>query len=714
MPEGYVDFLGVEQDDSLGEVAKLRFNYYSDEDDRFYKGVEISYPWNSDRLSAHVSAEEFVAVVSKAVSKDYNLQSDLYDYINSGRDESLLPYVQSSCKTACVHAQARAFSNHSEEMGYEVENQTPLIWKTLVDHFHENEEDIRSRIVIEKDAPELEREPSQKIDFIGAGDDGLRFRLNYVKDGRLHPGVPVCVKGISDSESQQGLLYRIDATLSVDDGVLNDQLAYYCENRGSADKSAVVIADNSLKSVQAALYDMAGNYSKERERFHQYDVEAKEASQLVEVDSSLLGKLRVSLNYKTDNDYFRKGITLDMDCPSWCKTDQDVAMFRECIQKRYAEGNYEDIYRQVTNRVGGHDTIAAIRMDARADRDKNVFETYMEDRKKSLETACVSFLSEVRNDYENESLFSDMDRIYGNRKNLVEVVRSDDDSVTLRFNYRHRDAFGREVFAGENGRTELSPVQNGVVYTMSWYGADSLNVETKARFIELLEAQLEQDKELQERICRYSLNRFRNGEGKMGDKDDVRLRMDDDGRSSEMAAWLREFEQDVKFRLPQLRKERMDKEQDDIKVLRMRFYSCAMALEEDRVRTKKRGIFGKFRMIIFHHKEWQEQEQRREELRNEYSVLQKQCELVNSVGGASVRSCEILGELNKVHVSNSVAFEFGKEWSVDVSVKDVLKDMSKDNEAGLKKTGSRSNDSDEIKTEVVFESSGRRSRDVGR
>lgn len=702
MPEGYVDFLGVEEDESVGEVVRLCFNYYSEEDESFYKGVEMIYPWNSARLSSHVSAEGFAKALSSKAEADYGLQEDLLDYISSGRDDSMLPGVLNSCKSFCSRVQAQIFSVHGDEIEYEVENQAPVVRKSLVDHFRDNEKDVRSRVVIDESVVGLGDEPVQRIDFVGKGKDGLRFRLNYVKDGKLCPGIPVCVKGISDAESQQALLYRIDAMMSVDDGVLNDQLAYYCDNRGSSDKTAAGIADNSFMSVQAALYDMVVHYSQDQERFHQYDVKAEKASQLVEVDSSLEGKLRVSLNYKTGKDLYRKGITLDMDCPSWCKSDKDVALFRDCIQKRYAEGNFDDIYRQVSNWVGGHDTIAAIRKDAKADRSKKVFESCMEERKASLENASVSFLSEVRSDFENESLFSDMQRAYGEKNNLVEIIRSDDDSVMLRFNYRHRDAFDRNVFAGENGDTELSPVQNGVVYTMSWYGADSLNLSTKARFIELLESQLEKDTELQERICRYNLRRFRDGDTVRNGDTDVRLRLDDDGCSAEMAAWLREFEQDLKYNLPALRKQRMDKEDEENKVLRMRFESCAMALKEDDVRRSRLGTFGKFRMIIMHYDKWKEQEARRAELDKEYSEVSRKCKLVDSLGGVSARGGELLKSLQDVYVPSASVSDKDMGLSVSGNL-DVSKSHFGEETVRDKHTAGRDAASAESVPEVVFD-----------
>lgn len=123
--------------------------------------------------------------------------------------------------------------------------------------------------------------------------------------------------------------------------------------------------------------------------------------------------------------------------------------------------------------MDGSDRKDAERKELKSDEGLGYFESLMRDRSKALDDSMLSFTEDVRKTMEYEADYSKMTQRYGARDHFIDVLKSDDDSVTLRFNFSRYDSEGK--------RTEA--INKGVVYTMPWRGADSVSLGQKARFL---------------------------------------------------------------------------------------------------------------------------------------------------------------------------------------------------------------------------------------
>lgn len=617
----------------------LRFNYeFSDEDGErsVYPGVEVSYPFNGP-LAGYVSPEQFALRLSSdvpAVNASNSL--DWQEFFDSGRDmeSSSAKNLVFTFKDLCKSVQNEVFRDNEELVESDVELQRPSV--SLMDFSEERLAELDEKAVVVA-VSNVDTEAPQLVEFLDQGKDGARFRLNYRKDGKYREGVTLSFPDVVKSEDCQGVLYRLDAMLQADDYQLSDAVAFYCENH--SDPYLAEKSENALHLVRSTSLDSVSYYLDGQERRHQFDEELKPASRLVDV--SLHGdKCSVTFNYRSDRDTIWKGRSVSFPAPDWLKEPEGLVRFQERLESVYADEKKSSLQVSVRNWMDGSDRKDAERKELKSDEGLGYFESLMRDHSKALDDSMLSFTEDVRKTMEYEADYSKMTQRYGARDHFIDVLKSDDDSVTLRFNFSRYDSEGKRI----------DSINKGVVYTMPWYGADSVSLGQKSRFLSFLEERFAADRNLQERICSYNMSRFHDGELSDSDIDKVvNYRLDDKDRSRTMAYMLRQFELDAKFDLPKVRLKEMEEEEDKLRSFRERVDACSKALFEKKFEMKSLGIWGRFKMRVFHHKKWKQHKM-------EEAALEKQLKLadleirnfVRPVG----RADELLAVLRDVHVAS--------------------------------------------------------------
>lgn len=621
------------------DSLRLRFNYQFYDDDgvrSVYPGIEVSYPFNGP-LSGYVSPEQFVLRLASDVPSVNAVNSfDWNNFFESGRDmeSEAAKNLSFVFRDLCKSVQNEVFRNHEPFIESDVVDQRPTV--PLMEISPEQLAVLDEKAVLVAVA-DPDKEAPQLVEFLDQGEDGARFRLNYRKDGRYLEGVTLSFPDVVKSEDCQGVLYRLDAMLQADDYQLSDAVAFYCENR--SDPSLAEKSENALHLVRSTSLDSVSYYLDGQERRHQFDEELKPASRLVDV--SLHGdKCSVTFNYRSDRDTVWKGRSVSFSAPDWLKEPEGLARFQEQLESVYADEKKSSLQASVRNWMDGSDRKDAERKELKSDEGLGYFESLMRDRSKALDESMLSFTEDVRKTMEYEADYSRMTQRYGTRDHFIDVLKSDDDSVTLRFNFSRYDSEGK--------RTEA--INKGVVYTMPWYGADSVSLGQKARFLSFLEERFAADRNLQDRIRSYNMSRFHDGELADSDIDKiVNYRLDDKDRSRTMAYMLRQFVMDAKFDLPKVRLKEVEEEETKLRSFRERVDACSKALFEKKFEMKSLGIWGRFKLRVFHHKKWKQH-------KLEEAALEKQLKLadlemkqfVRPVG----RSDELLAVLRDVHVTS--------------------------------------------------------------
>ena len=621
------------------DSLRLRFNYpfYDDDGVRsVYPGIEVSYPFNGP-LADYVSPEQFVLRLSSDVpAVNSFISQDWQEFFDSGRDmdSGSAKNLVFAFKDLCKSVQNEVFRDNEVFVESDVEMQRPSV--PLMDFSDEQLAKLDEKAIVVAIA-DPDKEAPQLVEFLDQGEDGARFRLNYRKDGKYLEGVTLSFPDVVNSEDCQGVLYRLDAMLQADDYQLSDAVAFYCENR--SEPSLAEKSENALQFIRSASLDSVSYYLDGQERRRQFDEELKPAFRLVDV--SLHGdKCSVTFNYRSDRDTIWKGRSVSFSAPDWLKEPEGLAHFQVQLESAYADEKNSSLQASVRNWMDGSDRKDAERKELKSDEGLGYFESLMRDRSKALDKSMLSFTEDVRKTMEYESDYSRMTQRYGTRDHFIDVLKSDDDSVTLRFNFSRYDSEGK--------RTEA--INKGVVYTMPWRGADSVSLGQKARFLSFLEERFAADRNLQDRIRSYNMSRFHDGELADSDIDKVvNYRLDDKDRSRTMAYMLRQFVLDAKFDLPKVRLKEVEEEETKLRSFRERVDACSKALFEKKFEMKLLGIWGRFKMRVFHHKKWKQH-------KIEEAALEKQLKLadlemkqfVRPVG----RSDELLAILRDVHVAS--------------------------------------------------------------
>ena len=621
------------------DSLRLRFNYpfYDDDGVRsVYPGIEVSYPFNGP-LAEYVSPEQFVLRLSSDVpAVNSFISQDWQEFFDSGRDmdSGSAKNLVFAFKDLCKSVQNEVFRDNEVFVESDVEMQRPSV--PLMDFSDEQLAKLDEKAIVVAVA-DPDKEAPQLVEFLDQGEDGARFRLNYRKDGKYLEGVTLSFPDVVNSEDCQGVLYRLDAMLQADDYQLSDAVEFYCENR--SEPSLVEKSENALQFIRSASLDSVSYYLDGQERRRQFDEELKPAFRLVDV--SLHGdKCSVTFNYRSDRDTIWKGRSVSFSAPDWLKEPEGLAHFQVQLESAYADEKNSSLQASVRNWMDGSDRKDAERKELKSDEGLGYFESLMRDRSKALDEFMLSFTEDVRKNMEYESDYSRMTQRYGTRNHFIDVLKSDDDSVTLRFNFSRYDSEGK--------RTEA--INKGVVYTMPWRGADSVSLGQKARFLSFLEERFAADRNLQDRIRSYNMSRFHDGELADSDIDKVvNYRLDDKDRSRTMAYMLRQFVLDAKFDLPKVRLKEVEEEETKLRSFRERVDACSKALFEKKFEMKSLGIWGRFKMRVFHHKKWKQ-------YKMEEAALEKQLKLadlemkqfVRPVG----RSDELLAVLRDVHVAS--------------------------------------------------------------
>ena len=619
------------------DSLRLRFNYpfYDDDGVRsVYPGIEVSYPFNGP-LADYVSPEQFVLRLSSDVpAVNSFISQDWQEFFDSGRDmdSGSAKNLVFAFKDLCKSVQNEVFRDNEVFVESDVEMQRPSV--PLMDFSDEQLAKLDEKAIVVAVA-DPDKEAPQLVEFLDLGENGAQFRLNYRKDGKYLEGVTLSFPDVVNSEDCQGVLYRLDAMLQADDYQLSDAVEFYCENR--SEPSLAEKSENALQFIRSASLDSVSYYLDGQERRRQFDEELKPAFHLVDV--SLHGdKCSVTFNYRSDRDTIWKGRSVSFSAPDWLKEPESLAHFQVQLESAYADEKNSSLQASVRNWMDGSDRKDAERKELKSDEGLGYFESLMRDRSKALDESMLSFTENVRKTMEYESDYSKMTQRYGTRDHFIDVLKSDDDSVTLRFNFSRYDSEGK--------RTEA--INKGVVYTMPWHGADSVSLGQKARFLSFLEERFAADRNLQDRIRSYNMARFHDGELADSDIDKVvNYRLDDIDRSRTMAYMLRQFVLDAKFDLPKVRLKEVEEEETKLRSFRERVDACSKALFEKKFEMKSLGIWGRFKMRVFHHKKWKQHKM-------EEAALEKQLKLadlemkqfVHPVG----RSDELLAVLRDVHV----------------------------------------------------------------
>ena len=621
------------------DSLRLRFNYpfYDDDGVRsVYPGIEVSYPFNGP-LADYVSPDQFVLRLSSDVpAVNSFISQDWQEFFDSGRDmdSGSAKNLVFAFKDLCKSVQNEVFRDNEVFVESDIEMQRPSV--PLMDFSDEQLAKLDEKAIVVAIA-DLDKEAPQLVEFLDQGEYGARFRLNYRKDGKYLEGVTLSFPDVVNSEDCQGVLYRLDAMLQADDYQLSDAVAFYCENR--SEPSLVEKSENALQFMRSVSLDSVSYYLDGQERRRQFDEELKPAFRLVDV--SLHGdKCSVTFNYRSDRDTIWKGRSVSFSAPDWLKEPEGLAHFQVQLESAYADEKNSSLQASVRNWMDGSDRKDAERKELKSDEGLGYFESLMRDRSKALDKSMLSFTEDVHKTMEYESDYSRMTQRYGTRDHFIDVLKSDDDSVTLRFNFSRYDSEGK--------RTEA--INKGVVYSMPWRGADSVSLGQKARFLSFLEERFAADRNLQDRIRSYNMSRFHDGELADSDIDKVvNYRLDDKDRSRTMAYMLRQFVLDAKFDLPKVRLKEVEEEEIKLRSFRERVDACSKALFEKKFEMKSLGIWGRFKMRVFHHKKWKQ-------YKMEEAALEKQLKLadlemkqfVRPVG----RSDELLAVLRDVHVAS--------------------------------------------------------------
>ncbi len=426
------------------------------------------------------------------------------------------------------------------------------------------------------------------------------FCLNYHDDDgdaiRTARGVVLEILPLGSAEERECVRRRMMLRMNdPDDTSIVDSVRAFCS---APEKSSDQVRDAFL----VPFYNEVKNFCKERKKFYEFDhcipmvgkycgvepLEDKLSDSLVSVKKQPGDNknILVSFNYAGPDGTFHQGISVVVPGHGFEASKDRMDYLASELKERYLNGDLFSLHDKVTDVCNG--TVAnkiysewlgsAAPVDGFLDR--------LKDKQDSLERNLGAFVVMSQEDVLNRYDDKLMQRANGYRNRLVEVVKSDKDSVTFRFNYGQ----------GEDGSSL------GITYQMPWVGTNAVTLEEQARFTEILADRYANDKGLQEEVWRYKLSRFRND---FSGKAEAVQEMDDE-RSSSLAKMFHDLEREAKFYLPQLQEEKSRKDAKQLDGIREEYERASTDYRMIRQEFSDMGFFGKLKMCVFHYSEWQE------------------------------------------------------------------------------------------------------------
>lgn len=626
---------GLDPDDS--RFIRMSVNFYNEEaaedglsdEDVYCKGFDFAFPLPG-RLYSYVSPEQFVGIVSEAASLDASFQQDGCGYLES-RDGASLSSLQARFRDYCVSARASLCAAYDVPIARDVDAHRPVVYKVDAGRYDELAPSVHKAVVLDMEGFTPGISALQPVEYEGPSKDGFRFRLNYEKDGSYFKGLPVVVKGVSSPEERYGVLYRLSSMMESGSGSLLGQVALLEDLSLDASRRLDI-----CRGLEVSSYEVLSSYFLERKLMERYDVKYEKADSLVSVDLSDDGSSYcVSLNCDCGDRSRRKGVTFTFPVPERFRNDGDRLAFCSRLEKAYASPDDPALRDKVFSWVSGYDRKQVEKSLVRKGFSLDVFDEAMDKKKGSLDALVGSFVYDSFKGYEQESLLHDMSSAYGTRPALVEVLRSDEDEVQLRLNYFVRDKDGNP-----------GPFQSGVVYSMSWHGADSVLLENKASFLFMLEEEFSHNDSLMEKIRQFNLSRFSDGLPLL--EEPVQLQYDSSGRELRgLVGSLEGFDDRFKFGLPGLRRSKKEAEDKHIAELRARSDSVSSGLAEIEHEIGSMGVLGRFRMRLFHYRKWHGYAERRDKLRSESALVDRELEALGAVEPRVAAFQAVLTEVHK-------------------------------------------------------------------
>ena len=657
---GLVALTGIDDN-----VLHLEFKSSVDDVEAF----RHDYPLNLSVIDS-IGIDKFVSTLATSYESDSSLTSAVKDFhdVYLNVDQNLIIPEDKEFEADMLHTRFEGLANtvNNEllpdiEKMEETRHREQVVRNLLGDGIDLSDDEkalIDTKVVVHPilfDGDEPLKIPTRGYyDFESFENHQLTLTLNYNEDGHCYKGVPVTFRGVSSQAQCESLMLRVNS-LMEDNGYLVSQFIeqYVHTAKDMADdEEAKHLHDVSSDLLSASLFTLSSKLDKEKLLRNQFDVVPEQVDNLITMDidgerdengniypDRPLKSVSYSFNYVGEDGKFYKGISVDAShCFDFTQDAQHVyeeaSVFYQRLHDEYTKVDINGHLDRIKSWCVGWDKAGIEKSEFMKYPRGNVeyFEQEMFKQRTDIVEQFDKFVQHTQDTLVLETKDNSLSAAYGTSEHLMDVISMDNESFTVRLNHKHNPLGLEDV-----------PIRTGVEYTFSWYGADSVTNEQKAKFLGLLEQELSSNDDLQKEIWEYNMRRALNHD----ERNSVNVATESDENSKTLSTFLHDFERNLKYNLHSIRQKQAAFHDSEIRKLSALAEQVSQAMADEVEFLRAKGPLGRLKMRLFHQSEYQKHRQHILELqKQDEEIKQNEVFLVDDKG-FSPRTKELLAAVNE-------------------------------------------------------------------